>query len=89
MVIYLRNFLLEVVLGRETLSPYIFVLCMEKVSHLIQFVVEVGDWKPIRASQDGPFVSHLFFVDDHILFAEASCAQAKVLKKCMDHFCEL
>lgn len=73
----------------DPLSPYIFVLCMEKLSHLIQSAIEVGEWKPIKSSMNGPYVSHLFFADDLILFAEASTQQAKVLKKCMDIFCEL
>ncbi|XP_061993910.1 uncharacterized protein LOC133711840 [Rosa rugosa] len=73
----------------DPLSPYIFVLCMEKLSHLIHSATEVGQWKPIQSSQSGPLVSHLFFADDIILFAEASTTQAKVLKKCMDLFCSL
>ena len=73
----------------DPLSPYIFVLCMEKLSHLIQSAIEIGAWKPIRSSQNGPLVSHLFFADDLILFAEASCSQARILKQCMDRFCEL
>ncbi|XP_062013929.1 uncharacterized protein LOC133730329 [Rosa rugosa] len=51
--------------------------------------VEFGSWKPVRASQSGPLVSHLFFVDDLMLFAEASSYQARVLKKCLDAFCSL
>ncbi|XP_024190144.1 uncharacterized protein LOC112194121 [Rosa chinensis] len=73
----------------DPLSPYIFVLCMEKLSHLIQSAIEVGQWKPIKSSQSGPLVSHLFFADDLILFAEASTNQARVLKKCMDLFCSI
>lgn len=73
----------------DPLSPYIFVLCIEKLSHLIQTSVEFGQWKPIKSSQHGPPVSHIFFVDDLILFAEASTSQARVLKKVVDSFCEL
>lgn len=73
----------------DPLSPYIFVLCMEKLSHLIQYAVNSKHWKPVRASQSGPFISHLFFADDLMLFAEATHHQAHVLKKCLDHFCAL
>ncbi|KAK9904390.1 hypothetical protein M0R45_000756 [Rubus argutus] len=73
----------------DPLSPYIFVLCMEKLSHLIQIAVDIGEWKAVRASQSGPKVSHLFFADDLMLFAEASQEQADTLKQCLDVFCSL
>ncbi|KAM5551745.1 hypothetical protein ABKV19_026542, partial [Rosa sericea] len=73
----------------DPLSPYLFVLCMEKLSHLINSTVEVGQWKPVRASGSGPFISHLFFADDLILFADASCEQARILKRCLDVFCDI
>lgn len=73
----------------DPLSPYLFILCIEKLSHLIQADVEIGQWKPIKSSQNGPLIFHLFFIDDLILFAEASTNQARVLKKCMDAFCDL
>ncbi|XP_024171911.1 uncharacterized protein LOC112177904 [Rosa chinensis] len=73
----------------DPLSPYIFVLCMEKLSHLIQSTVNVGVWKAVRASQSGPQISHLFFADDLMLFSEATVERACILKKCLDIFCSL
>lgn len=52
----------------DHLSPYIFVLCMEKLSHLIKQKLALGSWKCVKISRGGPEVSHLFFVDDLILF---------------------
>ena len=43
------------------LSPYLFVLCMERLAHGIAKSVEVGDWKPFKICKNGPFLSHLFF----------------------------
>lgn len=71
----------------DPLSPYIFVLCMEKLSHLIQSAVDDGHWKAVKASQSGPKISHLFFADDLMLFAKASTRQAHLLKLCLDNFC--
>ncbi|CAL8078165.1 unnamed protein product [Prunus armeniaca] len=64
----------------DPLSPYIFVLCMEKLSHIINDHVSSGTWKSIKVARSGPAISHLFFVDDLILFGEASILQAKLMK---------
>lgn len=56
----------------DPLSPYLFVLCMERLCHLIDEAVENGRWKPIRLSRGGPQLSYICFADDLILFAEAS-----------------
>jgi hypothetical protein len=33
----------------DPISPYLFVLCMDKLSHLISLAVEEGIWKTLRA----------------------------------------
>lgn len=54
------------------LSSYLFVLCMERLCHQIEFDVANKEWKPIRLSRGGPSLSHVCFADDLILFAGAS-----------------
>lgn len=56
----------------DALSPYIFVLCMERLGHLIHDMVDAGKWKGVKTSRYGPNLSYLFFTDDLVLFAEAS-----------------
>ncbi|PKI72044.1 hypothetical protein CRG98_007590 [Punica granatum] len=34
-----------------SLSPYLFVLCIERLAHLIQDTVDDGRWQPIKASK--------------------------------------
>ncbi|CAL1358445.1 unnamed protein product [Linum trigynum] len=70
------------------LSPYLFTLCLEKLSHLIRESIDQGKWKPIRLNPGGPQLSHIFFADDLILFVEASADQAAVIMKCLDTFCQ-
>lgn len=71
----------------DLLSPYLFVLCMERLCHLIDEAVEDKKWKPIRLSRGGPQLSHICFADDLILFAEASVSQIRVIKSVLETFC--
>lgn len=54
------------------MSPYLFVLCIDKLSHLILDSVEANQWECLKIGKGGPKVSHLMFVDDLILFGAAT-----------------
>lgn len=43
----------------------------------------------MRTARGSPIISHLFFVDNLILFAEASHQQSFVILNVVDQFCEL
>ncbi|CAL8176297.1 unnamed protein product [Prunus armeniaca] len=73
----------------DPFSPYIFVLCTEKISHIIQQKVLDQSWKTVQICQGEPFISHLFFADDLVFFGRASIKQALVMKQCLDDFCSL
>ncbi|VVA38357.1 PREDICTED: reverse mRNAase [Prunus dulcis] len=73
----------------DPLSPYLFVLCIEKLSHIIFDEVDKKRWKCVKSSQSGPCVSHLFFADDLVLFAEASTKQAQIMRDCLEKFCSV
>ncbi|QHO46030.1 LINE-1 retrotransposable element ORF2 protein [Arachis hypogaea] len=72
----------------DPISPYLFVLCIEHLSQLIDAAVEHGFWKPIHLKRDALEISHLYFVDDLILFAEASLEQAVIINNCLNAFCD-
>ncbi|KAF7822209.1 ribonuclease H [Senna tora] len=73
----------------DPLSPYIFVLCMDILSHIICNAVNDGSWKGIKAGKDNIYMSHLMFADDLLLFGSATVSQARVIIKCLDQFCLL
>ena len=54
----------------DSLSSYIFILCMENLSHLIKQKCVEGAWVPLKASWDNLEFSHLLFADDIILFSK-------------------
>ncbi|CAL1400518.1 unnamed protein product [Linum trigynum] len=71
----------------DPLSPYLFVICMERLSHRIEQAIAEKTWKPISLSTNGPKLSHLFFADDLVLFAEAEGSQIETIRQCLDDFC--
>jgi len=55
----------------DPLSPYLFILCMEKLSVAINSAVNQGSWDPIQITNRGPQISHLLIADDVLLFTKA------------------
>lgn len=71
----------------DPLSPYLIVLCMERLSQLIENAVGKGEWKPVYASRGGPEISNLFFADDLMLFREVSVDHELIIRDILDTFC--
>ncbi|KAH9750393.1 putative ribonuclease H protein [Citrus sinensis] len=71
----------------DPLSPYIFVLCIKSLSHGITQAVVDGSWKPIRLVKHGTPLTHLFFANDLLLFAEASIDQAHIIDAVLENYC--
>ncbi|KAG8389521.1 hypothetical protein BUALT_Bualt02G0238000 [Buddleja alternifolia] len=72
----------------DPLSPYLFVLCMERLSYLIEEKVNNKVWDPISFGRNGPCISHMFFADDIILAAKANEKSARSIQKTLDFFCK-
>lgn len=73
----------------DPLSPYLFVLAMEKFSQIIKVAVDNRNWKEVKASRGGASSSHIFFANDLVLFKEASKSQAFVMRKFLELFCSM
>lgn len=71
----------------DPFSPYLFIICVDRLSHIIANQVEVDYWKPMRAGREGPQISHLLFADDLLLFVEASVEQDYCIMHCLNQFC--
>lgn len=73
----------------DPLSPYIFVICMEVLSHFILDSVHARYRRPVRAGSRGPRISHIIFFNDLLLFVEASVDQMCIIKEYLNQFCAI
>ena len=53
------------------LSPYLFLMCAMGLQSLLNKVESEGHIQGVAICWNGPKVSHLFFVDDSVLFWSA------------------
>jgi len=64
----------------DPLSPYLFILCAEGLSALIQDAEGRSDISGTRICNGAPIVSHLLFADDCFLFFKAQESEAMHMK---------
>ncbi|PKA46599.1 putative mitochondrial protein [Apostasia shenzhenica] len=66
------------------LSPYLFILCSELLSFLINQQQNRDDLLGIRTTAHGPPITHLMFADDILMFAPATCKAVRALNNIFD-----
>ena len=59
---------------------------MEYLNLKISNMVEKKRWKPVKTSQSGLTVSHLFFADDLVLFSNSKVDQIQLVKEALEEF---
>ena len=72
----------------DPISPYLFVLCIERLSHLINEAVLNGRWKPIGYLGEALTFRICVFAYDMMLFAKATKNQMQVMLDYLNHFCK-
>jgi hypothetical protein len=59
----------------DPISPYLFILCAEALSAMIDKANIEGSITSVPTSKHGPRISHLFFADDYLLFCRSIISQ--------------
>lgn len=65
----------------DPLSPYLFILCAEGLSTLLQKAQDEGKIEGIRVCREAPRINHLFFADDSLVLMRASREDATELRR--------
>jgi len=66
---------------RYLISPYLFLICAEALSALLQQAERKGIITGVPTSLRGPRLSHIFFVNDNIIFCKANSVEWRRIMK--------
>ncbi|BFG21853.1 hypothetical protein CerSpe_081270 [Prunus speciosa] len=69
---------------RDPLSPFLFLICAEGLSALLQHHEERGAFHGFQPRPHGLSISHLFFADDSVIFCHADEQEVYCLKHILD-----
>jgi len=64
----------------DPLSPYLFLLCAEGFSSLLNAAEERGDLVGVRVCPNAPSINHLLFADDSLLLLKVDEMSASHLQ---------
>lgn len=70
----------------DPLSPYLFLLCAEGFSALLQEAEQNGSIKGVKICLRVPSVSHLLFADDSLLLVKANRENAVQIQRILEMY---
>ena len=65
----------------DPFPPYLFLLCTEGLSSLLRQQVERGNIKGVVVCHGAPRIAHLLFIDDSLIFCQATLEECEVLQQ--------
>ena len=72
----------------DVLSPYLFLLCAEGFTSLLQKAVLEGNIQGVSICRRAPRISHLLFTNDSLLFCRATYKGTKVVLEILKLYAE-
>lgn len=70
----------------DPLSPYLFILCQDVLSRMIEKEFLEGRFTGIKLNIGGPPLTHVMYADDIVLFSKTS-RDANILNECLEKYC--
>lgn len=71
----------------DPLSPYLFILAADALSYMFENARNGGLIHGLKLTQNTPTLTHLFFADDALLFAEATDQEMFQIVKILNDYC--
>ena len=70
----------------DPLSTYLFIICAEALSSLIQAKEKEGQIHGCKVARGAPTIAHLFFVDDCFIYFRANEYETRVVKQILGEY---
>ena len=71
----------------DPLSPSLFILCQEVLARMLDREFLEGRISGVKASPNGPTLTHVMYADDIVLFSKADSREASSLNNCLEKYC--
>lgn len=64
----------------DPISPYLFLICAEGFSCLLNAAEGRGDFEGVKVCQEAPSINHLLFADDSLLLLKINAGSVQCLQ---------
>jgi Reverse transcriptase (RNA-dependent DNA polymerase) len=71
------------------MSPYLFILAMDKLSRLLRYQIQLGRIEGISFDRRSCALTNVMFADDLIIMGQAQILEAQRMMEVMDIFCQI
>ena len=71
----------------DPLSPYLFILCQEVLSRILEKEFMEKNISGGKASIGNTPITHVMYLDDIVLFSEARMREANAINDCLEKYC--